>query len=177
MAMKSLFLVLMALALVACSSNGQIQSSAGGCAQPPAEAASSEQMVSGSSLISTLLKQRPNWLEAQFIDVDSFPETITSVNRETFNESDMVFVGVIPGTEEPRYFARVGVFENRQNQKGRFLVIFDAAGHVVQVLEDSVDGAAYSALILMPGVIRWYKCFECGDYEMLSRTPSGFVID
>lgn len=177
MAMKLLLLAWMALGLVACSTNGQIQASNEGSVQPHIRATSSDQVASSASLISTLLNQRHNWLEAKFIDVNSFPETITAANREMFDESGIVFSSVIPVTDTSLYLLRVGVFEDKQSQAGRFLAIFDEAGRVLQVFEDRADGAAYSALRKEPGRVLWFKCFECGQYDIVSRVPSGFVLD
>jgi hypothetical protein len=69
----------------------------------------------------------------------------------------------------------VGVYENADGQKGRFVAI-TRRGRPVQHFTEA-GTAGFSALVRGDREVRWYKCIECGDFETIKWSGSSYVLE
>lgn len=76
------------------------------------------------------------------------------------------------GTDEEVF---VGTYETGNGTRGRFLAV-SSAGRLVRHFEHS-GSAGFSALLPVKAGVRWYKCLECGEYELLRWTGESYVLE
>lgn len=76
------------------------------------------------------------------------------------------------GTDEEVF---VGTYETRSGDRGRFLAV-SSAGRLVRHFAHA-GSAGFSALLPMQDGVRWYKCLECGEYELLRWSSGAYVLE
>jgi hypothetical protein len=69
----------------------------------------------------------------------------------------------------------VGVYENVDGQKGRFVAITRRGRPVQHFSEEGTAG--FSALMRGDREVRWYKCVECNDFETIKWSGSSYVLE
>ena len=69
----------------------------------------------------------------------------------------------------------VGTYETRSGDRGRFLAV-SSAGRLVRHFAHA-GSAGFSALLPMQDGVRWYKCLECGEYELLRWSSGAYVLE
>lgn len=69
---------------------------------------------------------------------------------------------------------RVGVYLDKNNNKGIFLAVFEKK-KLLKVFTDSSNNG-FSALIKDNKTVRWYKCMNCGEYELIQWNGKSYII-
>jgi hypothetical protein len=70
---------------------------------------------------------------------------------------------------------QVGTFKNEENVKGKFLKIFKN-NQVIRIFEDK-SGAGFSALKVVDGSLRWYKCIYCNEFDTVIFRNGQFFLN
>lgn len=68
-----------------------------------------------------------------------------------------------------------GVYESNSGEKGRFVAILSGT-EIVKYFEHS-GYSGYSALLKTGNSVQWYKCMECGDYDTITWTGTGYALE
>lgn len=69
----------------------------------------------------------------------------------------------------------VGTYETRDGSRGRFLAV-SSGGRVLRHFVHP-GSAGFSALLPVGDGVRWYKCLECGEFELLRWSGGAYVLE
>ena len=69
----------------------------------------------------------------------------------------------------------VGTYETRAGSRGRFLAV-SSGGRLLRHFEHP-GSAGFSALLPVGDELRWYKCLECGEFELLRWSGGAYVLE
>lgn len=69
----------------------------------------------------------------------------------------------------------VGTYETRGGSRGRFLAV-SSGGRLLRHFEHP-GSAGFSALLPVGDGVRWYKCLECGEFELLRWSGGAYVLE
>ena len=117
-----------------------------------------------------------DWKYASFLTNESVKSKITKNEFNEFINTDFKFelkqdLNKNGKTET----VKVGVFETRENTEGIFLSIFED-GMLIKTLIDR-NSKNFSAVISHNNKILWYRCMECGEFETLIWSGSGYFLE
>ena len=69
----------------------------------------------------------------------------------------------------------VGVYQGEAGERGRVLLIVQNGKVLKSLYEPGFGG--FSALYKSGKEIRWYKCMECGDYDVVGTAGNDFFLE
>jgi len=118
----------------------------------------------------------PEWVAATILGEAEVRRLVSPDAFAAYRDSDLTFAVTrdldLDGTAEDIF---VGTFGIRSGTRGRFLAVA-RDGRLVQHFEQP-GSAGFSALLAVDEGVRWYKCLECGDYDLLRWTGGTYVLE
>lgn len=116
------------------------------------------------------------WRRATALDTRLLEGRISQNDVQQFRASPLSFslLADLDGDGASEEFF-VGVFENEEGGKGRFVVVA-RDGRAVQLFEEG-GTTGFSALLRDEDLIRWYKCMECGEFESIKWSDGAYVLE
>lgn len=69
----------------------------------------------------------------------------------------------------------VGTYETRSGTRGRFLAVSNEGRLLRHFVHPG--SAGFSALLPVRDAVRWYKCLECGEYELLRWNGDAYALE
>lgn len=116
------------------------------------------------------------WAAAIVLRDDELAHRVSGAGLAVYLDSGLSFVAEqdldLDGVDEKMF---VGTFEDSDGTRGRFLAV-SREGRLVRHFEHA-GSAGFSALLPVEDGVRWYKCLECGEYELLRWTGESYVLD
>lgn len=116
------------------------------------------------------------WTAATVLRDEVLAHRVSRAGLALYLDSGLSFVAEqdldLDGVDEKMF---VGTFEDSDGTRGRFLAV-SREGRLVRHFEHA-GSAGFSALLPVEDGVRWYKCLECGEYELLRWTGESYVLD
>lgn len=118
----------------------------------------------------------PTWDRASALDANALEGRISAEELARYLDSELSFAlkGDLDddGTPEDVF---VGVFSSRGGERGRFVAI-TRNGQLLQHFTQT-GPAGFSALLEYEDGVRWYKCLECGEFDLIKWSGRSFLLD
>lgn len=115
------------------------------------------------------------WVRAKALNTDDLRGRISQEELEDFVASPFGFRKVLDLNGDGRAEeAFVGVYENNEGHRGRFLAILEDGALVQTFL--GIGPAGFSALNVYDGELLWGPCMGCGDYEILVWDGARYLL-
>lgn len=118
----------------------------------------------------------PTWNRASALDARTLEGRISAEELARYLDSELSFALKDDldddGTSEDVF---VGVFSTRDGERGRFVAI-TRNGQLLQHFAQT-GPAGFSALLEYEDGVRWYKCLECGEFELIRWSGRSFLLD
>lgn len=116
------------------------------------------------------------WRAVMALGEDGLANRISANRLADYQRSGVSFMVAqdldLDGADEEVF---VGTYETRDGTRGRFLAV-SSEGRLRQHFAQS-GTAGFSALLPVGDSVRWYKCLECGEYELLRWTGESYVLE
>ncbi|MGH8084961.1 MAG: hypothetical protein ACREPV_06770 [Lysobacter sp.] len=118
----------------------------------------------------------PTWDRVSALEAKALEGRISAEELARYLDSELSFAlkGDLDddGTPEDVF---VGVFSTRNGERGRFVVI-TRNGQLLQHFAQT-GAAGFSALLKYEDGVRWYKCMECGEFELIGWSGQSFFLE
>ncbi|MCE7033187.1 hypothetical protein LY625_11265 [Lysobacter sp. GX 14042] len=118
----------------------------------------------------------PGWAAASGLGEEELALHVAPAGLAALRDAGLYFVTSqdldLDGVVEDVF---VGTYEAQDGGRGRFLAI-SRGGRLLRHFVQS-GSAGFSALLPVQGGVRWYKCLECGEYELLRWTGGSYVLE
>lgn len=118
----------------------------------------------------------PNWTAATVLDDEKLGRRVPGGALETFQDSGLRLVVTedldLDGVGEEAF---VGTYQLADGTRGRFLAV-SREGRLIRHFEQA-GSAGFSALLPVGDGVRWYKCLECGEFELLRWSGGAYVLE
>ncbi len=116
-----------------------------------------------------------NWLSAAFLNDELIKTRVTNTQfTELKNSNFKLSLNKDINGNKVDETIRVGVYLDKKNKKGIFLAVFEKK-KLLKVFTDSSNNG-FSALIKDNKSVRWYKCMNCGEYELIQWNGKSYII-
>ena len=117
-----------------------------------------------------------NWIAASYLKNDRIKPHINKPDYEKFISSPFKFeMQADLNKNGKNEVYRTGIYKYKDNSEGVFVSIFENE-KLIKIFSDS-SHKGFSALLLHNNQLRWYRCMECGEYENLIWSGTGFYIE
>lgn len=118
----------------------------------------------------------PTWDRASALDANALEGRISPEELARYLDSELSLALKSDldddGTPEDVF---VGVFSTRDGKRGRFVAI-TRNGQLLQHFAQT-GPSGFSALLDYEDGIRWYKCMECGEFELIGWSGQSFFLE
>ena len=117
-----------------------------------------------------------SWRYAVFLDETTLKKHITNRQLSELTRSNFKLTSSIDLNKNmTKEIIKVGVYEKDNGTGGIFLAIFEDS-KLLKVFSDS-SNKGFSAILQNGNNIRWYKCMNCGEYELIRWNSRAYVIE
>lgn len=116
-----------------------------------------------------------NWKFATALDKKYIKAELTEQQLEDVKQSNLEFsvTASIDGDTDQEVFF-VGIYQTTSGEVGRFLAVKSDKG-IEKVFPDA-GFSGFSALYQEENELRWFKCMQCGEYELVQWNGSDYVL-
>ena len=116
-----------------------------------------------------------NWRSAVFLDDELIKTRVTNTQfTELKNSNFKLSLNNDLNNNKSNETIKVGVYLDNKNTKGIFVAVFEKT-KLIKVFTDSTNNG-FSALIKDNKSVRWYKCMNCGEYELIRWNGNFYII-
>lgn len=117
-----------------------------------------------------------SWRYAIFLDETTLKKHINNKQLSELTTSNFILTSSIDlNRNKKKETLKVGVYEKDNGTGGIFLAIFEDS-KLLKVFSDS-SNKGFSAIIQSENNIRWYKCMNCGEYEIIRWNGRAYTIE
>ncbi len=117
----------------------------------------------------------PDWKYATLIDKIYLKKRLSADQFRDISQSNLKFnvQASLVNTPNDDTFV-VGVYEALSGEKGRFIAIFRNS-EFIKLFTDA-ESSGYSSIYLEGNQIRWYKCMECSNFDLILWSGSDYIL-
>lgn len=118
---------------------------------------------------------RSDWKYVAVFSDDYFEKNVSEIQFGDIQKSRLEFKVQANLDNTPNYETFiVGIYETLSGRRGRFIAIFRNSEFIKLFSQQGFSG--YSSIYLDGDQMRWYKCMECSDFDLVSWSKSDYTL-
>ena len=117
------------------------------------------------------------WAAANELTREALASAVSSTDLQQLSDTPLTLSlrADLDGNGEPERYL-VGVYRTTTGDTGRFLAVVADPASKPRILVDP-GMPAFSALLVDGKTIHWYKCLQCGEYEVVRWSKGRLVLE